>query len=89
MGILYKPFALIAGLAGTWLGKKTFRAIWRRIDSAPSPPSPEAGEASLLRVAGGAALEAATVAAIAATVDRLGATAFHHLFGAWPKKQSK
>ncbi len=88
MWLLYRPVGLIAGIIGTRLGKRAFKALWCRIDSSPSPPSPEAGEASLVKVAGGAALEAATVAAIAATVDRLGASAFHHLIGAWPKKQS-
>jgi uncharacterized protein DUF4235 len=85
-GLLYKPFAIVAGIIGTRLGKRTFKALWRAIDSSPAPPPATAGEASLLKAAGGAALEAATIAAIAATVDRVSARAFRHLFGFWPAK---
>jgi hypothetical protein len=87
-GLLYKPFAIVAGIIGTRLGKKTFKAIWTTIDSSPAPPPATAGEASLLKAAGGAALEAATIAAIAATVDRVSARAFRHLFGFWPSKMA-
>lgn len=85
-GLLYKPFAIVAGIIGTRLGKRTFKAIWAAIDSSSAPPPATAGEASLLKAAGGAALEAATIAAIAATVDRVSARAFRHLFGFWPAK---
>jgi hypothetical protein len=87
--LLYKPFAIVAGIIGTRLGKRTFKALWRAIDSSPAPPPATAGEASLLKAAGGAALQAATIAAIAATVDRVSARAFRHLFGFWPSKASK
>ncbi|MGO9752025.1 MAG: DUF4235 domain-containing protein [Solirubrobacteraceae bacterium] len=86
MNLLYKPFAIVAGIVGSLLGKRAFKAIWARIDDSPSPPPPRTGEAGLIEVASGAALQAATVAAIAATVDRLMARAFHHLFGVWPEK---
>ncbi len=87
MKLLYKPFAIIAGILGTILGKRAFRSLWSKIDSSgSSPPPPRTGEASLLQVAAGAAIQGATLAAIAASVDRLMATTFHHLFGAWPEK---
>jgi hypothetical protein len=86
MKLLYKPFALVAGIAGTVLGERAFKALWARIDDSPAPPPAGTGEAGLIEVAAGAALQAATVAAIAATVDRLMARTFHHLFGVWPEK---
>ncbi len=86
MKLLYKPFAIVAGILGTILGKRAFKALWTRIDDSPSPPPPRTGEAGLIEVAAGAALQAATVAAIAAAVDRLMARTFHHLFGVWPEK---
>ncbi len=86
MKLLYSPFALVAGILGSILGKRAFKALWARIDSSPAPAPPRSSEAGLLEVAGGAALQAATIAAIAATVDRLMAHMFHHLFGVWPEQ---
>jgi Protein of unknown function (DUF4235) len=86
MKLLYKPFAIVAGVVGTKLGKRAFKAVWSRVGDSPSPPAPTSGEAPLAKVAGAAALEAATMAAIAATVNRLSARSFRHLFGAWPDK---
>jgi uncharacterized protein DUF4235 len=86
MKLLYKPFAIVAGIVGTKLGKRAFQSVWARIDDSPGPPAPTTGEASLVKVAGGAALQAATMAAIAAVVDRMSAQWFHYLIGAWPSK---
>jgi hypothetical protein len=83
MKILYKPFALIAGLIGARIAKSTFDAIWSRIDD-QEPPKPTTAEASFPKVVAAAALEAATMAAIGAAVDRAGARTFHHLTGFWP-----
>lgn len=89
MKLLYSPFAIVAGIVGSILGKRAFKALWARIDDSPSPPAPRNSEAGLVEVAAGAALQAATVAAIAATVDRLMAHAFRHLFGVWPEQAPK
>jgi hypothetical protein len=83
MKILYKPFGIIAGLIGARIAKSVFSAIWARIDR-DAPPKPTTEEASLPKVVGAAALEAATMAGIGAAVDRLGARVFHHLTGIWP-----
>jgi len=88
MRILYKPFAVIAGLIAARLGKRAFRGVWSRIDDS-EPPHPTAGDASLPKVVGAAALEAATMAGIAAAVDRASAQAFHYLTGIWPEKKKK
>ena len=89
MKILYKPFAIIAGVVGAKLGRNAFKTVWTRIDGA-DPPDPTTAEASLPKVVGAAALEAATMAGIAAAVDRASLRTFHYLTGIWPgKKQGK
>lgn len=85
MKLLYKPFSLIAGVIAARIGKAMFKALWSRVDSR-EPPAPTAPEASLPKVIGAAALEAATMASVAAAADRAAAEAFHHLTGVWPGK---
>jgi hypothetical protein len=86
MKLLYKPFALIAGVIGARIGESAFKAIWSKVDKA-DPPDPTTESASLAKVVGAKALEAATVAGVAAAVDRASARSFHYLFGIWPGKK--
>ena len=90
MRLLYKPFAIIAGVIATRIGRSTFKTLWSKIDSG-DPPDPTSGEASMPKVVGAAALEAETMAGMAAAADRASAKAFHYLIGVWPgkKKQSE
>lgn len=84
------PFAIVAGVIGQRTGRKAFKAVWARLGGeTEKPPSPKAGRVSLAHVAGSAALEAATIAGIAAAVQQISARVFHHLFGAWPEKPKK
>jgi hypothetical protein len=83
MKILYKPFAIIASLIGARIARSIFSVVWARIDH-EAPPKATTEEASLPKVVGAAALEAATMAGISAAFDRVGARAFHHLTGIWP-----
>jgi hypothetical protein len=83
MKLLYKPFALIASLVASRLGRGAFRSVWAKIDAAP-PPDPTQPQASWPKAVGAAALEAATMAAVAAVVDRASVNTFHHLTGIWP-----
>ena len=83
MKILYKPFGIIAGLIGARIARSVFSALWARIDR-DAPPRATTEEASLPKVVGAAALEAATTAGIGAAVDRAGARMFHYLTGIWP-----
>jgi Protein of unknown function (DUF4235) len=87
MKILYKPFSLIAGIIGARVARSLFKAVWSRIDRDEEPPKPTTAEASLPKVVGAAALEAATMAGIGAAFDRASARTFHHLFGIWPGEQ--
>lgn len=85
MKLLYKPFGLIAGLIAARIGKSMFSTLWARIDKA-RPPEPTAPNATLPKAVGARALEAATMAGVAAAADRISARFFHHLTGAWPGK---
>jgi predicted DNA-binding transcriptional regulator YafY len=88
MRILYKPFSIVAGVIGARLGRSAFKTLWAKID-ATDPPDPTTADASLPKVVAAAALEAATMAAIAAAVDRASARAFHYLTGIWPSKKQR
>jgi predicted DNA-binding transcriptional regulator YafY len=88
MRILYKPFAIIAAVIGARLGRSVFKSLWAKIDTA-EPPAPTSADASLPKVVGAAALEAATMAGIAAAADRASARTFHYLTGIWPGKKKK
>jgi Protein of unknown function (DUF4235) len=83
MKILYKPFGLIAAAIAARIGKRIFKGVWSKIDKA-EPPAPTAPDATLPKVVGAAALEAATMAGVGAAVDRATARAFHHVTGIWP-----
>jgi Protein of unknown function (DUF4235) len=88
MKLLYKPFAIIASLIAARLGKSVFRGLWAQIDDA-QPPTAATEGASLPKVVGAQALRAATMAGVAAAVDRTFARAFHHLTGIWPGDRAK
>jgi len=83
--LLYKPFALIASLFAARIGRSIFRGVWSRIDTS-DPPRPTSPDAPLSKVVGAAALEAATMASVAAAVNRAAARVFHQLTGAWPNQ---
>jgi Protein of unknown function (DUF4235) len=83
MKLLYKPFALIAGLIAARLGHSVFKQIWSQIDD-EQPPKPTTADAKVPKVVAAAALEAAALAGVAAVVDRAGARAFEYLTGFWP-----
>jgi hypothetical protein len=88
MRLLYKPLAILAGIAARLLGRQTFRAVWSRIDE-EEPPQPLTGEGSTIKVVGARALQAGVMAGAAALVERMAARAFHYVIGIWPKKPSE
>jgi hypothetical protein len=88
MKILYKPFALIFSVIAGRMGRSAFKSLWTRID-AQDPPDPTIKEASLAKVIGAAALEAATMAGVAAAADRAAARTFHYFTGYWPGKKKE
>jgi hypothetical protein len=88
MKLLYKPFSIIAGLIAARIGRSVFQTFWARIDNEP-PPVPGTGEASLGKLVGAQALQAGVMAGVAAAVNRVFASTFHHLIGVWPDKPPK
>jgi hypothetical protein len=85
MKLLYKPFAIVAGLIAARLGRSAFRTLWARIDEEPLP-APGTGEGSVAKLVGGQALQGAVMAGVAAAVNRAFASSFRYLIGAWPEK---
>jgi hypothetical protein len=83
MKLVYKPFALIASLVAARLGKSIFKALWSRIDER-EPPKPTTADEPFGKAVGAAVLEAATMAGVAAAVDRVSAASFQYLTGFWP-----
>lgn len=88
MKVLYTPFSIVAGIIGSRAGKKAFTAVWGRVSDSPKP-TPTQPDVTIAQVAFASALEAATVAAVGATVNTISARAFHYLFGFWPGKRPK
>lgn len=86
MKLLYKPFALIGSLIAARVARNLFKTVWSKID-AQDPPDPTTKQTTLPKVVGAAALEAATMAATSAAVDRGSAKAFHYLTGFWPGEE--
>lgn len=86
MKILYLPFKIVSGFIGSKLGNRVFKQLWGTIDD-EEPPRPTTEEASFSKVVGAAALEAATLAGVAALVDRASARVFEYFTGIWPGKQ--
>jgi Protein of unknown function (DUF4235) len=80
MRIIYRLFARITGGFAARIGKIVFKSLWERIDH-EDPPAATSLDASLSKVLVGATLEAATMAAVAAVVERLTASTFSYLFG--------
>jgi hypothetical protein len=88
MKVLYKPFAVIAGLVGAKLGDRVFRALWAKVDSG-EPPKPTLREATTGKVVAAAALQAAAHSGAKAATTRATARSFHYLTGFWPGYEAK
>lgn len=88
MKVLYKPFAVIAGIVGAKLGERAFRALWAKLDS-DEPPKPTLRDANTGKVVAAAALEAAVHSGAKAATTRATAQSFHYLTGFWPGDEAK
>ncbi len=86
MGVLYKPFSIIAKLIGKRAGRAAFANLWSQVGDGAGPPAANAGYRPALSVFWTAALQAAVLAGVGAVIDQLAARVFHQLFGAWPGK---
>jgi hypothetical protein len=86
MGVLYKPFSIVAKMLGKRVGRTAFANVWSQVGDGEGPPASNAGHRSVLSVFWTAALQAAVLAGVGAVIDQLTARVFHQLFGAWPGK---
>jgi hypothetical protein len=84
MGVLYKPFSIIAKIVGKKAGRTAFANLWSQFGDGERPPKSNAGRRSYPSVFLTAAVEAAVLAGAGAVMDQLAARGFHQLFGAWP-----
>ncbi|HLH64599.1 MAG TPA: hypothetical protein VKV27_02765 [Solirubrobacteraceae bacterium] len=85
--LAYRPFGLIARWIARRISRAAFAGLWARIDDAP-PPVPGSGEGGAVKAVAAQALRAGVAAGVGAAVDGVFARAFHHLFGAWPRRPS-
>jgi Protein of unknown function (DUF4235) len=83
MGLLYKPFGILAGIVGGLLARRLFTVLWGTIDD-EEPPEATTEQASWPRVLSAAAVQGATFSVTRALVNRAGAKGFAHLTGVWP-----
>ena len=83
MKFLYKPLGVVAAVVSAKLGDNTFRRLWALIDGGDLPSAGHKDD-SLGRVVVARSLEAATVTAIAVSVERLTMRWFEFLVGVWP-----
>lgn len=88
MRLFYKLFSRITGGFAGRIGKLAFKSLWSRIDN-EDPPAPTRLDANLAKVVVGATLEAATMAGVAAVVERATASRFAYLFGVSPEPKPK
>jgi hypothetical protein len=85
MGLLFKPFGLVAGLIASRLSSTIFDRVWRSTEGQPLP-DPDVREDPAGRAIAAAALQAGIFAATSAAANRYGMHVFEHLFGRWPGK---
>ncbi len=82
--LIYKPFGLIVSVLGGIVAGMIFKRVWGAVgreDEAPKATDEAKGWGEVLIAA---AAEGAVFGGVKALVDRVGATGFAHLTGAWP-----
>lgn len=88
MRLFYRLFSRITGGFASRIGKMVFKTTWARIDH-EDPPRATNLDVGLPKVLLGATLEAATMAGVAAVVERATASTFSYLFGISPDPRAK
>ncbi len=86
--LIYKPFAILAGIFAGIMGRQVFKTIWARIDEEEAPKATSPG-VPVAKVVGARALEAATMAGVSAAVDRASLNTFQYLTGVWAGKSKE
>jgi hypothetical protein len=83
MGVIYKPFGIILGIAAGLLGKRIFNFVWTKIDD-EDPPKATTEQTSWAKLLSSAAIQGVIFKLTRVVVDRYGAVGFSYLTGTWP-----
>lgn len=83
MGLIYKPFGILLGIAAGFLGKRLFDFAWTKVDD-QEPPEPTTEETTWPRVIAAAAVQGVIFKVVRVIVDRYGAIGWRYLTGTWP-----
>ncbi|WP_109526487.1 MULTISPECIES: DUF4235 domain-containing protein [Nocardia] len=83
---LYKPLAMVAGVAGGIAANTVFTRLWRAVSGEDRAPHATARDYSWREVLVAAALQGAIFGLVKAAVDRAGAEGYQQLTGRWPDK---
>ena len=88
--LLYKPVGLVFGVIAGIIAEAIFKRAWRGVADEEKAPKATDRDRGWLEITLAAAVRGAVFAGTKAVVDRVGATSFEHVTGAWPgEKESK
>ena len=82
--ILYKPWGVIAGVAGGIVAGRVFKQVWRLVRGEDQAPGATDPARSWIETALAAALQGAVFGGVKALVDRGAASGFAKATGTWP-----
>ena len=83
MGLIYKPFGILLGIAAGVLGKRLFDFAWTKVDD-QEPPEPTTEQTTWSRLIAAAAVQGVIFKVVRVVVDRYGAIGWRYLTGTWP-----
>jgi hypothetical protein len=83
MGLIYKPFAVVIGILGGFVGRKVFEFVWTKIDD-EEPPGALTEQTTWGKLIAVAALEGLIFRVVRYVIERHGAMGFRYLTGIWP-----
>jgi hypothetical protein len=83
VGLIYKPFGIVAGILAGFLGKKLFDFVWTKIDE-EEPPEPTTQQTTWGKLIAAATIQGVIFRVTRFVVDRYGAITFHYFTGIWP-----
>jgi hypothetical protein len=86
MKALFLPISILGGLLAGIVGKKTFEAIWGRVDD-EEPPEPEHREISVPKLALALLLEGAIFRLARGLFDHAARRGFARFTGEWPGEE--
>ncbi len=83
MGLLFRPFGIVAGLAAGMLARKLFDKGWSSIDD-DDPPQAAESDVEMPKLVISLLLEGAIFALVKGLVDHGARSAFARYTGVWP-----